>query len=221
MADAYDLLTLAEAKTAVKQSATTTYDVLLTAWNTAVARRLDLAVGPIVQRTVTAELQDGGSHSVQTRYYPVSSFMTVKEYISTTATTLTRETNASKPNDAYMAMPYRVDPTFFSGILRRRTNGTPIPFCWAALNVEQAVELTYVAGRYASTSVVDELFKSAARLMLQNIWNSARPDLGQSGEFDAPQHNWPRFAIPNAVRTMLADHWQDGPRIGASGPMVR
>ena len=210
MADALDLLTLAEAKTAVNQSGVTTYDVELAAWVTGVSRRLDKAVGPVVQRTVTAELQDGGREHVFTNLYPVTSFTTVKEYVDTTSTTLTRETNATKPDSAYLIEPYAADPTLFSGKVRRRGGGSDVCFAVGARNVE----LTYVAGRSASTSAVDELFKTAARLFIQHLWNANRPSTGSVGEFEIPQANWPRFAVPNAVKELLTDFWQSDARIG-------
>lgn len=210
MADALDLLTLAEAKTAVNLTGATTYDVELAAWVTAVARRLDKAVGPVVQRTVTAELHDGGHEYVYTVLYPVTSFTTVKEYADTTLTTLTRETNVTKPDSAYLIEPYKADPTLFSGKVRRRGGGSDVCFATG----DQNVELTYVAGRAASTSAVDELFKNAARLFLQHLWNANRPSTGQMNEFEIPQANWPRFAVPNAVKELLADFWQGTARLG-------
>lgn len=206
MADLLDILTLAEAKTALNLAGTTVHDAELPAWITAASRRLDRAVGPVIRRTVTAELHDGGGHEVRTALWPVASFTTVKEYANTTATTLTAETNTTKPADAYLAEPYGSDPTLFSGALRRRGTGSDRRFATGARNVE----VTYVAGRYADTASVDEIFKTGARLVLQNFWNSQRPNIAQVGEFEIPTGNWPRFSIPNAVRELLYAHWQEG-----------
>lgn len=210
MADALDLLTLAEAKAAINLSGSTQYDAELPAWITGVSRRLDKAVGPVVQRTVTAELHDGDRSYVRTLLYPVASFTTVKEYVDTSATTLTRETNALKPDSAYLALPYEADPTLFSGKIERRGGGSNVDFATGRQNVE----LTYVAGRAASAAAVDELFKAGARLTLGYVWNSQRPALGTVDEFEVPQVPWPHFAIPNAVQQMLSEFWQEGLMVG-------
>jgi hypothetical protein len=217
VADTLDVLTLDEAKAAANVAGVTAYDLELPAWITAVSRRLDDAVGPIVRRTITSDLQDGGEgHEVRTAKYPVTSFNAVTEYQDTTATVLTRETNALKPSDAYLAEAYDPDPTLFSGRLRRRSGGSDSYYPQGRRNVE----ITYVAGRYATTASVDELFKLAARLTLLNLWNSQRPNTASVEEFDVPQSNFPRFAIPNAVRELLKAHWQEGPMVGESGLMV-
>lgn len=203
-----DVLTLAEGKAALNLAGTSQYDGEIPAWITASSLALDAKVGPIVKRTVTDEVHDGYGGHFYTRLYPVLTYTTVTEYNGTTATVLTVETNASKPASAYLAEQYGPNPALLSGLIRRRGSGSD---AWFPEGIGNVV-VTYEAGRFADTAAVDERFKSAARLTLQNLWNSQRPNLGDVGEFEVPQSNWPRFAIPNAVRQMLANEWQDAPR---------
>lgn len=201
-----DWLTLAEAKAALNLSGVTTSDAEIAPWVTTTSVLLDHKVGPVVIRTITDERHDGAVWPLRTRLYPVTSFTSVTEYLVTTATVLTAETNASKPAAAYLAESYYTDATLYSGRIWRRGSGSNVAFATGALNVV----VTYIAGRFAATASVDERFKSAARLTLQNLWNSQRPNLAQVGEFEIPQSNWPKFSVPNAVREMLADEWQAG-----------
>lgn len=206
MAD-LDVLTLGEGKAALNLSGTTQHDAELPGWITATSLLLDSKAGPIVKRDVADEIHDGSCGHIYTYLYPVAEYTTVTEYNNTTATVLTVETNASKPSAAYMAERYSPNPQLFSGLLRRRGSGNDAYFASGAGNVV----VTYVAGRFDDTASVDERFKSAARLTLQNLWNSQRPNLADVGEFEVPQSNWPRFSVPNAVRQMLANEWQEAP----------
>ncbi len=201
-----DVLTLAEAKSALNLSGTAQYDTELAAWITACSIRLDKAVGPIVRRAVTAELHDGGKSKVRTELWPVNTFTTVTEYLFTTPTVLTRETNASKPDNAYTAEPYSADPTLFSGRIIRRNTGNDFRFP----SGRQNVEITYDAGRFVNTATIDEFFKQGARYLLINAWNTQRPNVGAVGEFEIPQGNSPHVAVPNVVRDHFIDVWQDG-----------
>jgi hypothetical protein len=209
VADILDILTLAEAKLALNLSGTTSYDSELPAWITGVSRLLDSEFGPVVRRTITGETHDGGYSSIRTRLRPVTSFTSVTEYVSTTGTALTVETNALKPASAYFADTYDRDPTLFSGRIRRRASGSDTVFATGSKNVA----VTYVAGRFADTAGVDERFKGAARLTLAHMWMSQRPSLAQVGEFEVPTQQFPRWAMPNAVREMLADEWQWKPLV--------
>lgn len=201
-----DVLSLAEAKAALNLSGVVVHDTEIAPWVTATSLLLDRKVGPIVRRTVTDEIHDGGDGVIRTRLYPVHSFTTVTEYSGLTATVLTVDTNLTHPATGYRPEAYAPNAALYSGRLVRRSGGYGSAYPSGSGNVV----ITYVAGRFENTAAVDERFKSAARLTLQNLWNSQRPNLAQVGEFEIPQSNWPRFAVPNAVREMLADEWQVG-----------
>ena len=63
---------------------------------------------------------------------------------------------------------------------------------------------TYTAGRFTSTSTVDERFKTAARLCLTNLWR--REQGGGTDTFGAlPGTVIPGFWMPNAVLDLLAN----------------
>lgn len=206
MADTLDILTIAEGRAAVKiGSGDTSQDTDLAAQITAVSRRLDQAAGPIVVRTITDELHDGGCDRIWLQSYPITSFTTVTEYDGTTGTVLTAETVGTEPSTGYLADRYGPNPALYSGCLHRRSGGSDWAFSSGRLNVK----VTYVAGRYATTAVVDERFKQAGRIMLQNLWRAGLETALLGDEYDVPAQAFPGFAIPNAVRQLLAEEWQD------------
>lgn len=198
MADTLDVLTLTEGKNVVGiASSDATEDTDLAAFITGISRRLDTLVGPIVNRTLTDELHNGGLRWIQLDYWPVASVTSVSEYVSTTETTLTAETNSTKPANAYMLYDEN------GRVYRRATNADA---CFAT--GRRNVKVTYVAGRAATTAAVDERFKRAAGIMLQNLWRSQEQGLFEADEFQFPRQNFPHFAIPNAVKELLHDEWQ-------------
>ena len=200
MSDTYDILTLEEALQAIGSSANSANDDKIVPWNTAVARRLDDLCGPVVRRTVTGELHDGGSTYIDLRFFPVNSITTITEYVSTTGTALTVETNASKPAGAYLTEAYSADAAYLSPRIYRRSSGGDATFATGRRNIA----VTYVAGRSTNTTTADAKFKQAAAIMLKNLWRSMQESAVVVNEFDVPQVNFPRFAVPNAVRDLLA-----------------
>lgn len=210
MADTLDVVTLAEAKDAVKIAVTDpVQDQILARYVTAVSRRLDKAIGPVVQRTVTNEKHDGGRVFVFLDEWPATSITTVTEYDTVgTALVLTAETETTKPVDAYLTEPYSWAPPLFGKTVWRRKNGTP----WWFEGGQSNVVVSYVAGRVANTAAVDARHKLAAGIMLQNLWRSEEHSVAEIAEFDVPAQNFPRFAVPRAVRELLADEWQGGNR---------
>ncbi|MFI9817577.1 hypothetical protein [Saccharothrix variisporea] len=209
-----DVLTLTEAKQGLNEVNATGLDAELPAWITAVSLRLDQLVGPIVRRSVSESL-DGGRCTVHLHHYPVYSITTVTEYNHTTPTVLTAETNLSKPASAYLAEPYDVPVSLadgsqlvlLSGAIRRRASGSDTWFPTGRRNVV----IAYSAGRFADTASVDQRYKRAAVLCLQNIWQSQRISTAIEGEFDVPVSNFPRFVIPNAVKEMFPGEVQAEP----------
>src|SRR3954470_17383830 len=84
MADALDVITLAEAKQALNAGpSSTTDDALLASYVTTVSRRMDQLCGPIVKRTVT-ETFDGSCGTLLLKSRPVISITSVVD----TGTTL-------------------------------------------------------------------------------------------------------------------------------------
>lgn len=205
-ADTLDVVTLAEAKTLLNLTGTgTQYDSELEGWITAASRRLDKLVGPVVRRTITDEEHDGGVARIFLYYHPIFSITSVTEYDGTTSTTLTAETNASKPDDAYKVDRYSEDRAYLSSIVNRRSAGADAVFPTGRGNVL----VTYVPGRFATTAAVDERFKKGVGLMLLNFWRSQQDSTGQVGEFDVPQAIFPTFAVPNSVRELFDGEIQD------------
>jgi len=208
VADTLDVLTLAEGRTAVGiGAADTSQDTALAAKITAVSRRLERGYGPIVQRTITDELHPGGSGSIWVRYWPVTSFTTVTEYTATIPQVLTAETFSVQPEHGYRPGRWTTPTAVFTGQIRRSAFGQP----WVFPAGPEAVKVTYVAGRFATTTAVDPVFKEAAAIMLKNLWRTAETAVQIVGEFDVPAQNFPTFAIPHATRALLEPELVDGP----------
>ena len=145
MSAATDLLSLADAQAAVRLSASNTiHAARLEGYVTAVSLAIDELVGPVVRRTVTGEQHPGGCGHVRLRRTPISSVTTVKVWDAGISTTLTGETLSVA--GGYLAEQDGDDPTLLSGTLRRRSSWTSILWEYGT------VEVTYVAGRYATTS---------------------------------------------------------------------
>lgn len=162
-----DVLTFLEAKRAVNLDTTNTDgSELLTTLITAVSTQLDELCGPVVNRTITTETHDGGSTMILLRYLPVSSITTVTEYSGTIATTLTAETNTTKTTSNYLHVG--TTGRLASGRVVRRSNNCDATFAIGRRNIE----VTYVAGRAATTAAVPAKFKQAAAMMLRNVWVS-------------------------------------------------
>lgn len=199
-ADTLNVITLAEAKHSINFTVSATddqHDDELLRFITAVSRRLDELCGPIVKRTVTDEAHSGGSGMIFLHKHPVASVTTVKEYAGTTLTTLTAETVASQ-----IANQYQYDTRL--GILYRRSSGSDYNFYTGRANVL----VTYVAGRYDNTAAVDGKFKTAAGLILQELWGpSASRWSRPPGSFqdDVPVGMMPWAALPKPARDLLGD----------------
>lgn len=208
-----DVLALAEAKDGLNEEASVGLDNELPGWITAVSQRLDKLVGPIVRRTVTSEKHNGGEPVIHLRLWPVYSITTVTEYENAAATILTAETNLSQPADAYIVDSYEPALTLADGTqldllsrsVYRRSSGSDTRFPAGRRNVDVA----YVPGRFVNTASVDERYKKAAILCLQNIWQSQRIGTARMGEFDVPVSTFPRFAIPNAVKELFPGEIQE------------
>lgn len=163
--DDIDLLTVPEAKAAVGLAQTNVdQDEYLRTLVTAVSAQIDQLCGPVRTRTVTSELHDGGYDWIRLRKFPVYSITTVTEYTSTSAQTLTAETNAAKTATNYLHDGTAA--TIHSGLVRRRANNGDSCFADGRRNIE----VTYVAGRHPSTEVVAAKFKQACAMMLRTVW---------------------------------------------------
>jgi hypothetical protein len=199
-----DVLTSDEARLALSRGPLDTdQQDLVDAMNTAVSQRLDDAVGKIVQGTISGELHNGGCQQLYLRYSPVVSVVQVVEYDGTTAGTLTAESNTSKPTSGYV-----INPT--NGRLGRRSENEDDRFPTGYDNVR----VTYVAGRFAETADVDEIFKQAARLTLKSWWRMYENSTATFNEFESPMAHIPTFTVPKAAKQLLARYWREGTGIG-------
>jgi hypothetical protein len=197
-----DWVTRAEAKAVVGRGLQDdTKNALLDRTVSAVSRRLDRLVGPVVRRAVTdEEIETHCFRSVEVSKPPVSSFASVFEYtrVGATSTALVQQTPGVWPQDGYYAPRYRPDPALYSGELRRTWQGYGRYF-------EDLVVVTYTAGRVDSTAAVGEEFKEAALVTIKNWWRQHEQQVATmgGGEFELPQRNFPTFAVPRAARQLL------------------
>lgn len=199
-ADLLDVLSIADARDEVGIGVgVATYDAKLEPLVTAISRRLDSVCGPIVNRTLTDELYTGGRSSIWLKNRPVSSVTTVTEYTGTTAQILTAETNAAKTANNYLLDDTR------TGRLLRRMSGCDTCFPTGRRNVA----VTYVAGRAATTSVVDRRFAEAARICLKHLWRAENSvgtvTFGPANPLEPFIPGVPTFAIPRAALELIAD----------------
>lgn len=171
MADILDILTAAEARTALNA---------VSNWNaqdtpeleqvvTAASRFVDSVFGPVVTRSVTRTVfSPSGPIALDvppgSPTFTVSS-LAVTEYTAGSATVLAAETAlVSTSND------YRYDSRL--GLLRRRASWSNSS--WGS----QEVLVVYIAGRYASTAACDAKFKEAAAAALIHFWQHRGPSSG-------------------------------------------
>ncbi len=189
MALATDILTLAEARTALNQGITqTANDTVITYLVSALSQRLDDSedgVGPVIIRDIGQESYDGEGVAIQLDSWPVHSVSAVSE----DGTTLT-------------STQYHIDTE--KGLLYRQDGDYDEPWCVGRDNVL----VTYRAGRYASTVTVPERYKHGARLFLKHLWRAEQWSEASLGDFDVPQVSFPGFAVPNAVREWFGGEWR-------------
>lgn len=196
MADTLDILTLDEAYRAINNTSASGHDEQLAQWITGVSRRIDDICGPVVQRTITGELHNGGGPRIFLDHSPAASVTSITEYVSTTGTSLTVETNASKPSDSFL-----LETVGGVSWVWRRASGTGARFASGLRNVE----VTYVAGRYTDTASVDAKFKAAVAGILRRLWQR---DAGAWARGSDPfDQSTPAFfdAFKQSVHEYLAD----------------
>ncbi len=211
MADALDVLLLSEAK-GILAISDTSEDVQVARVVTALSRKLDHLVGPVVTRTISNEIHEFATYrdwdtrdTIEFDFCPVSQIITVTNYLGTTPTVLDSQTAGTSPSNGYYAETYKPDSSLLSGIITRKTGLYPYPF-------GDLVAVTYIAGRYTSTTNVDARFKEAAGVMLRNSWRAYQQSTAPYGQFDVPQQTFPGFGVPNYVLEILSDEIK--PQVG-------
>lgn len=178
MADQLDVLTLAEAKTAINMpSDNTDHDTELAQYVTAISRLLDRECGPVVQRTITDELHHDPGQVVTLRHTPVVSIGTVQEAFPGEVTTLAAGTFGST-GDGYRAEQDWRGGTLLSGVLERQWQGYVCDWPYNA-----QVKVTYTAGRFEDTGSVDAQFKACAGAILRRLWKRESGAWAQSSDF--------------------------------------
>lgn len=194
---ATDLITLAEAKQEIGAISVDVDDLLLGGYISAISTLLDDRCGPIVRRTITGEIYDVPMASqIRLRTYPVSAISAVTEYtVDGVATVLASDTLTTKRTNGF----YFDSGPKWARTIQRRSAGSAYTFPPSG-----QVEVTYVAGRCATTATVPAIFKHAARLALSTHWSiqqgSGSLTFGDAQGFGTPIP----IVMPRAVELMLA-----------------
>lgn len=167
MADTLDILTLDEGMTAISMTGSgSNHEDAVALAITGVSRAIDDLCGPVVVRTITDEIHYPSGHTpIFLDYQPVSSITSITEYASGTGTALTAE-------DHNTAGTYLLR----DGLVARRSG------FYTTSWYGNAVKVTYVAGRYATTSAVDEKWKNAAAMILRRWWAREAPAWARGGD---------------------------------------
>lgn len=191
MSDTLDVISLDEGMTAVAMTGSgVNHEDTVASAITAISRRLDELVGPIVVRTITDEIHYAdGSPFIIPNYSPVFSVTSITEYQSGTGTVLTAE-------DFDTSGTYLLRDNF----IYRRSG-------WYGINFAGTVKLSYVAGRFSSTATVDARYKTAAAAILRRWWAREAPAWARGGDPFAQEGGGIGFfrIFDETVREFLAD----------------
>lgn len=158
MADTLDLVSLGAAQDAI--GVTDERTGILANYITTVSRHIDDLCGPVVKRTVTAELHHGGLTALILRKAPVISVTTVTEN-----------------GTAVAAAGYHLDAD--AGLLERLGSNYS---SWYWQPGRWNISVTYEAGRYDDTGDVDPVFREAAIMAIHGLWNNEQA-LGGTSTF--------------------------------------
>jgi len=182
MADAVDVLTLAEAKLFLNIT-DTRFDAELPDFITAASKMWVGRIGPVTS-TAYDEWYDGGSSRITTRRWPVLAVTLVEEQFGPIKYTLTDSSTALG------TWTYTIDLS--TGLLIKRAWGMAIPFAGGQRNVH----VQYTAG-YAT---IPADIKKAVGAITLHLWETQRggaKKLGQGGTDDykpASMFDWPSRA---------------------------
>ena len=187
-----DVFTLEQAKKGLNVTVPVTQDPDIQGFVTAISQRFDDPdiCGPVVQRTITAEITSGGRAWVRLKHRPIVSVASVT--IGGTVTT------------AYVLDPDEGLLWSDAGFTRGRRN----------------ISVTYTAGRFATTAEVTERFIHAAQITFAHLWTAERGAgssvFGNMDQDYQPRYGMlatgvPSFAIPKAAREILGSEFR-GPQ---------
>lgn len=177
-----DILTPEEAWEAAQITSTSALTSRVEAMSTGISGAIDRLCGPVVYREVT-EVYAGLNSSIILRTTPVAEITEVVETTGTTPTTLTDD-------------DWLLEASGVHAMLHRRTGGYATVWAYGDFNIE----VTYVAGRFATTNDVDEFWKAGVKSILAEQWSreSARWARNPQGDEFLPDGPFDLYA---AVRT--------------------
>lgn len=187
-----DILTTLEARHALRLGLEdVTLEPELARLITSASRLIDSHFGAMVVRTVTAEKHNAPrSPYLQLRQSPVSSI-----------------TSVTLDGTALASTGYQLIEGGYQEFLARVSGYTPVGWVSARL---QGISVTYVAGRYATTSVVPAVVKDACVVQLRHMWRPTQHGVGDVNEFDTAAVGQITAGLARGVRQMLAEFYRHG-----------
>jgi len=189
-----DIVTIAEARGAIRLGFDdVSLEPELTRIITSASRLIDHHFGCMVVRTVTAELHDDPCRPLlQLRQGPVSSITTV-----------------TVDGTALTAGQTQIVAGGYGETICRVNSYTPAP--WYSRRL-QGISVTYVAGRYATTSVVPAVVKDACILQVRHMWRPTQHGLAENvaGEYDTAATAGVPSGLARGVKQLLAEFWRHG-----------
>lgn len=187
-----DLITLAEARSALRlPDSDTSHDAdLSTIYIPAVTSPVEDIVGPVVSRSYTRTFDGGVNAIVLLGHDNVTVTSVVENGITLTDGSGSPDTNAGD---------FIVDNV--AGIVIRGSQLAPRPYFYGRQNVT----ITWTAGMVDSTTDVPAPIKLAARIIMENLWQSDQQ--GFRPQFGAPDMSMVStpsgFLIPNRAMQLL------------------
>lgn len=188
MADILDIVDLGSVQAAVGVGDSQTGR--LASYITTVSRHIDDLCGPVVIRAIASEAHHGGTCDVLLKHRPVAAISAITE-------------------SGLAVTDYHLDTE--SGLVERMAPGA-VYVGWYWRVGRWNVSVSYTAGRYATTAVVDELFKRAAAITVQYLWQCEEGGGGTAtyGAYEGETVALPgsAFVIPKSAYMLLRPYVQ-------------
>jgi len=155
---------------------------------------VEAITGPIIQRTYTNEMHDGGTERIRLLHAPVQNVISVTEYLANVEYRLQQVPQGRPDLGSMWSFMFEPDRQ----IVRRSPGGGTQPFFGGT----DSISVTYVAGLDAVPPTVAEAACELVRVHFQAT-QQGRPRPGINSYDDEPGTPVLGFFVPNRVRELL------------------